>query len=70
MSLRGVCKRPVGLPGLSGTEVPYEAGDLSLIPGLERSMKKDTVTHTSVLSWETPWTEGAGGLQSMGSKKS
>ena len=23
-------------------------------------------THFSILAWETPWTEGPGGLQSMG----
>ena len=25
-------------------------------------------THFSILSWEIPWTEGSGGLQSMGSQ--
>ena len=25
-------------------------------------------THSSILSWEIPWTEGSGGLQSMGSQ--
>ena len=24
------------------------------------------VTHSSILAWEIPWTEEAGGLQSMG----
>ena len=27
-------------------------------------------THSSLLAWETPWTEEHGGLQSMGSQKS
>ena len=27
------------------------------------------VTHFSILSWETPWTEDPGGLQSMGSQR-
>ena len=27
-------------------------------------------THSSILSWEIPWTEEAGRLQSMGSQKS
>ena len=27
-------------------------------------------THSSILAWETPWTEEPGGLQSMGSQKS
>ena len=26
-------------------------------------------THSSVLAWIIPWTEGPGGLQSMGSKR-
>ena len=24
------------------------------------------ITHSSILAWETPWTEEPGGLQSMG----
>ena len=27
-------------------------------------------THASILAWEIPWTEGPGGLQSMGWQKS
>ena len=27
-------------------------------------------THSSILAWEIPWTEEAGGPQSMGSHKS
>ena len=26
-------------------------------------------THPSILAWKIPWTEGPGGLQSLGSKK-
>ena len=26
-------------------------------------------THSSILAWETPWTEVPGGLQSMGSQR-
>ena len=26
-------------------------------------------TRSSILAWETPWTEGHGGLQSMGSQR-
>ena len=29
----------------------------------------EMATHTSILAWEIPWTEEAGGLQSMGSQK-
>ena len=36
----------------------------------EESLEKEMATHSSILAWETPWTEEAGGLQSMGSQKS
>ena len=28
--------------------------------------EKEMATHSSILSWEIPWTEEPGGLQSMG----
>ena len=31
-----------------------------------RSLEKEMGTHTSILTWEIPWTEEPGGLQSMG----
>ena len=30
--------------------------------------EKAIATHSSALAWKTPWTEEAGGLQSMGSQ--
>ena len=30
--------------------------------GLEDLLKKEVATHSSILSWETPWTEEPGGL--------
>ena len=36
----------------------------------EDSLEKKMATHFSILAWEIPWTEGTGGLQSMGSQKS
>ena len=30
---------------------------------------EETATHSSILTWETLWTEEAGGLQSMGSQR-
>ena len=36
----------------------------------EDPLEKETATHSSILSWEIPWTEDPGGLQSMGSQKS
>ena len=32
----------------------------------EDPLEKEMATHSSVLAWEIPWTEGPGGLQSMG----
>ena len=49
--------------------LPANAGDLGLIPGLGRSLEKETATHSSTLAWKIPWTEKAGRLQSMGSQK-
>ena len=33
-------------------------------------LEKEMATHSSILAWETPWTEEPGGLQSMGSQES
>ena len=32
----------------------------------EDPLEKEMATHSSILAWEIPWTEEAGGLQSMG----
>ena len=37
--------------------------------GQEDSLEKEKATHSSILVWESPWTEKSGGLQSMGSIK-
>ena len=34
--------------------------------GWEDPLEKEMAIHTSILAWEIPWTEGPGGLQSMG----
>ena len=34
--------------------------------GLEDPLEKGMATHSGILAWEIPWTEEAGGLQSMG----
>ena len=31
-------------------------------------VEKEMATHSSILAWETPWTEEPGGLQFMGSQ--
>ena len=35
--------------------------------GQEDPLEKGTATHSSILAWRIPWTEGPGGLQSIGS---
>ena len=36
----------------------------------EDALEEGMATHSSVLAWRIPWTEGPGGLQSMGRKES
>ena len=59
---------------LSGKEFTCNAGDLQETQvqslGREDPLEKEMATHSSILSWEIPWTEETGGLQSMGSQKS
>ena len=38
--------------------------------GWEDPMEKEMAIHSSILAWETLWTEELGGLQSLGSQKS
>ena len=33
--------------------------------GREDPLQKGMATHSSILAWRIPWTEGPGGLQSM-----
>ena len=54
-----------GFPSSSvGKRSACNAGDLGVI-----SLEKEMTTHSSVLAWRIPWTEEAGGLQSMGSQE-
>ena len=48
------------------------AGDVGLIPVSGRSIpwEKGMTTHSSFLSWEIPWEEEPGRLQSVASQKS
>ena len=58
----------MGFPGGSVVKnLPANAGDVSLIPGLERSPREGNGnTLHRILAWEISWTEESGGLQSMG----
>ena len=38
-------------------------------PGQEDPLEEEMATHSSILAWKIPWTEGPGGLQSMGCKE-
>ena len=38
--------------------------------GWEDPLEEEMETQSSILVWETPWTEEPGGLQSMGSGES
>ena len=37
--------------------------------GQEDPLEEGTATHSSILAWRIPWTEGPGRLQSMGSQR-
>ena len=37
--------------------------------GQEDPLEKEMATHSSILAWQTPWTEEPDGLQSMGSQR-
>ena len=50
---------------LSLKESACSAGDAGLIPGWEDTLEKKMATHSSILAWETPWTEELGRLQSL-----
>ena len=51
-------------------EYACNAGDVDLIPGWEDPLEEEMATHSSIPTWEIPWTEKPGKLQSMGSLKS
>ena len=46
------------LPAMQETQVRSLGGDDPLEKGM--------ATHSSILAWRIPWTEGPGGLQSLG----
>ena len=49
--------------------LPVNAGDLrgaGSVPGSGRSPEEGMATHSSILAWRIPWTEGPGGLLSRG----
>ena len=42
-----------------------DTGDEGSIPGSGRSLEEEMATHSSILAWRIPWTEGPGGLHGV-----
>ena len=56
----------MGFPGGSLVKNPPDnAGDVGLIPSWEDPLEKEMATLSSILAWETPWTEEPGGPQTV-----
>ena len=43
--------------------------DMTFAPFQGWKIEKEMATHSRILAWKIPWTEGPGGLQSMGSQR-
>ena len=68
---KGVAMGSRSFPGGSVVKTPppvQEAWVRSL--GWEEPLEEEMATPSSILAWRIPWTEGPGGLQSMGSQES
>ena len=63
----------IGLPQwLSGKESTCNVGntgDAVQSLGWKDPLEEAMATHSSILAWRIPWTEGTGGLQSNGSQR-
>ena len=58
---------PLGsLGGSDSKEFACNVGDAGLITGSGSPLEKGLATYSSILAWRIPWTEGSGGLQSVG----
>ena len=66
-------KKPGGFPGGAVVKNPPasagDARDVIRSLGREDPLEKEIATHSSILAWETSWTEEPGGLQSMRSPR-
>ena len=59
------CTSEMGFPGdLAVKNLPDNADDPGFDPSLsqEEPLEKEMTTHSSILSWEIPWTEELCGL--------
>ena len=71
MIFEETCFLSAGFPDGSVVKSPSaKADDLGSILSWEDPLEKELATHSSIMSWEIPWTEEPDGLQSMGSQKS
>ena len=60
----------LGLPCGSAVKNPPAVQEMPVQSlGREDPLEKEMATHSSILAWETPWTEELGGLQSTGLKR-
>ena len=60
-------KKMLGFPSGSAVKNPRAMQETWVQPlGREDALEKKMATHSSILTWEIPWTEEPGGLQSMG----
>ena len=56
----------MGFPGGSAVKKPPAMQETQVQPlGQENPQQKETATHSSILSWEIPWIEEPGRLQTM-----
>ena len=59
-----------GFPGGSGVKnLPATQETWVRSLGQKDPLEKEMATHSSILAWEIPWTDGPGGLQSMRSQR-
>ena len=65
------CRLLWGFSGASTVKNPPAVQEMQVQSlGRENPLEKGLATHSSILAWEIPWTEGPGRLQSTGSKES
>ena len=60
----------LGFPGESVVKNPPEIQEMrAQFLGREDPLEEEMAAQSSILAWRIPWTEGPGGLQSMGSQR-
>ena len=68
--LKSNTKVVLGFPGGSVVKnPPANAGDMGWSQVQEDPLEREMATHSSILTWEIPWTEEIGGVQTMGSQR-